>query len=245
MRTSTAAALVLAAALGLAGCGGDADNGAPATPSAASSDDATIDGGTLATRLADAMVEAGSGTMTIELGSGRSATGSFVIHGDSVDQELSLPVQGRTMQLVVKDGVLYLKGVPRAAKPWVKVDPKASDLLSQIISGMVGDLGDPRELARALEGTSVKEVGTRGGVTEYTATIDPAKVFGSSALGPGAASMGTVETRYFVDAQDRPTRLEADLDGRTVVATFAGWGSPVAVQAPPADQVGGFPLRSG
>ena len=186
------------------------------------------------------MVEAGSGTMTVELGSGHRATGSFAVRGDAMDQQMTVPFQGQTMQVVSTGGVIYLKGAPGASKPWVKVDPTADDPFSRILSGVAQAAGDPREMARAVSGTSVTVVGTSGGVTEYTATLDPAQVFGG--LGSDGSAMGAVETHYFVDAQDRPTKLVAQVDGHEVVVTFGNWGKPVSITAPPADQVGTFEI---
>ncbi|HET8768793.1 MAG TPA: hypothetical protein VFM86_15815, partial [Pedococcus sp.] len=83
MKRTTIAAAVLAAALGLAGCGSATDSGSgtaakSSSPAAVKSGDA-VDGAALAKRMTDAMVAAGSGSMAMDFGGQGKASGSFVM----------------------------------------------------------------------------------------------------------------------------------------------------------------------
>ena len=146
------------------------------------------------------------------------------------------------VQVISTGGVLYLKGLPGSSKPWVKIDPKANDPFSKMFASVTGDLGDPRQLARALKGMTAKVVGSSGGTTEYEVSLDPSTMLPDSDLGSAAPSMAPVEAHYFVDARDRPSKIEVQVEGQELVVTFADWGKPITISAPPADQVGTFEI---
>jgi hypothetical protein len=247
-------ALALTAALGLSACGDDGAD--PAAKSSASSTTssgsaasglkagATVDGGDLAMRMTDAMVKAGSGTISMDLGTEGKATGSFSMKGGVMEQEMTMPIQGQTMQIVSTGGIIYMKGLPGSKKPWVKIDPKADDALSQMFAGMAGDMGDPRQLAKALEGTKATVVSSTASATTYDVTIDPKALLGGAAA-TAAPSMEPVKARYTLDSQDRPTSMAVDVQGQSLKIVFGDWGKAVAITAPPADQVGTFQLPTG
>lgn len=250
VKTTWYAALVLAAALGLGACGSetpDAASDVGSTTSSSSTTSAvglavgtTVDGGALGTRMLEAMVEAGSGTMVIDLGAGGTATGSFVMEQGTMRQHLVMPVEGARMEMVAIDGVLYLKGVPGSKKPWVKIDPKAKDMFSQLVSGMLGDLGNPRQFAEAMEGAQATVVSSSASETTYEVTIDPATLLGHRSGQGALPSMAPVTARYVLDGQDRPVSMTVEVEGQDVSATFGDWGKPVTITAPPAGLVGTF-----
>jgi hypothetical protein len=240
------AALALVAGLGLSACGG-AGAGAGAPSSTTSSRSAapgqavgtTIDGGALATRMTDAMAKAGSGTLSMELGSDGKSSGSFAIRGGAIDQQLSMQVQGQAMEIVSTGGVIYLKGLPGSAKPWAKIDLKADDPVSKMFAGLSGDMSDPRQLAKALEGTKATVVSSAADSSVYDVTIDPSKILGEAGS-MAVPSTAPVKARYTLDAQGRPTTMVAQVQGQTVTISYGSWGKPVTIKAPPADQVGPF-----
>ncbi|QGN58242.1 hypothetical protein [Nostocoides sp. HKS02] len=261
MKTSSLAAVALsvaisgALALGACGSSGTATSSSTTSSMAAGASSSaaggalkagdTVDGAALATRMTAAMLKAGSGTLTVDLGATGQVSGAFAIKSGVMEQQMAMTVQGQPMEIVSKGGIIYMKGIPGSTKPWVKIDPKATDPFSTMFAGLTGQMGDPRQLAKALEGTTATVVSSSADATVYDVTIDPSKLTGASGQTSGQTatpSVGPVKARYTLDAQDRPTAMKVDAQGQTVVVTFADWGKPVSVQAPPADQVGAFQL---
>jgi YD repeat-containing protein len=245
MKTASLAAAALVAALGLAACGsGTAGTGSTAasstsrTSSAAPKAGDTVDAGALSTRMREAMTKAGSGSVKMSLGSAGTATGEFSFDGSSMDQRMTMDVNGQQLEVVTKGGTLYIKGLP-GAKPWVKIDPKAKDPVSSLIGRLSGRFGDPRQLAKSLAGTKATVVSSSDSQVVYDVTMDPSAVLGSDASGIVPTS-GPVTVRYTLDSQGRPVSVTTTSSGQTVTVTYSDWGTSVAVTAPPADQVGTF-----
>ena len=251
--TKSFAVVALTAALGLSACGDAGDDaGATSTSSTSSSTSsapsglqagATVDGGELATKMTEAMVKVGSGTITLDLGTEGKATGSFSMKGGVMEQQMTMPIEGQTMQIVSTGGVIYMKGLPGSKKPWVKIDPKADDPVSQMFAGMAGDMGDPRQLAKALEGSKATVVSSTADSSTYDVTIDPKALLGGAAASV-APDAQPVKARYTLDADNRPTLMTVDVQGQSLKISFGDWGKPVTITAPPADQVGTFELPS-
>jgi hypothetical protein len=251
--TKSLAALALAAALGLSACGdagGDSAAKTSSAPSGSASSSAsglragaTVDGAELAAKMTDAMVKAGSGTIALDLGTEGKATGSFAMKGGVMEQQMTMPIEGQTMQIISTGGVIYMKGLPGSKKPWVKIDPKADDAVSQMFAGMAGDMGDPRQLAKALEGSKATVVSSTADASTYDVTIDPKALLGGAAS--AVPSSEPVKARYTLDAENRPTAMTVDVQGQQVKITFGDWGKPVSITAPPADQVGTFQVPTG
>lgn len=252
MKTRTSCtALALVAAIALSGCGstgasrgtGQAGRYGSASQAAVKPGD-QVDGAALATRMTEAMIKAGSGTISMDLAATGKAAGAFVMRQHSTDQHLSMTVQGQPLEIVQVAGLIYMKGLPGSAKPWVKIDPHGTDPLSTMFAGLTGQMSDPRQLAAALHGTKATVVSVAPDATVYDVTLDPNKLLaatGKSASTP-VPSLKPVRAHYTLDAQSRPTKLTVDAQDATITVTFGGWGQPVTITAPPADQVGTFQL---
>ena len=252
MKTTSIAAVAFAAALGLSACGSSdpADPAASKTSSSSSTSSAasgaakagdSVDGAALATRMTDAMIKAGSGTVTMDLGAQGSAKGSFTMKGGKMEQSMEMGIQGQTLQIISTGGVIYMKGLPGSDKPWVKIDPKGTDPMSKMFAGLTGDMGDPRQLATALKGSKATVVSSSGDEFVYDVTIDPSTLMGGGGA-TSSPSAAPVKARYTLDAQDRPTKMTVDAQGQPISIVFADWGKPVTIAVPPADQVGTFEL---
>lgn len=256
MKTTMFAAVALSGALALSACGAPGAAGSSASPTAPSSAGMTssgtgalkagerVDGAALATRMTDAMVKAGSGTVAMDLAAIGKVSGSFVISAGAMQQQMAMTIQGQAMQIVSTGGLIYMKGLPGSAKPWVKIDPRAKDPVSTMFAGLTGSMGDPRQLAKVLRGTTATVVTSSPNATQYDVTIDPSKFTGAAGR-TAVPSVGTVKARYTLDAQDRPTQMDVVAGGQHVKVTFGGWGTPVTIQTPPADQVGTFQIPAG
>jgi hypothetical protein len=252
VKTTSFAAVALSGALALSACG----SSGTATSSSTSSSDSpssasgaalkagdTVDGAALATRMTTAMIKAGSGVLSMDLGATGKVSGSFVMKDRAMEQKMAMTVQGQAMEIISKGGLIYMKGIPGSTKPWVKIDPKATDPLSKLFAGLTGEMGDPRQLAKALEGSKATVVSASPGATQYDVTIDPSKLLGAQGQTP-APSVGPVKARYTLDTQDRPTQMQVNAQGQNVTITFSDWGKPVTIEVPPADQVGTFQIPS-
>lgn len=254
MKTTRIAAVALAAALGLSACGSSDEgsgSGASSTSSASSSSSSssgagagsTVDGAALGKRMADAMEKAGSGAMTMDLGTQGKASGTFSMSKGAMDQRMTMDIQGQTLEVISVGGLVYLKGIPGGSKPWVKIDPKGDDPMSQMFGQMVGEAGanDPRQIAKALEGAKATLVSESADGSVYDVTIDPSALPGA----PDSAPAGDpVTARYTLDSQDRPTEMTVEVEGQKVAITFSDWGVATKIAAPPASQVGTFQLPS-
>lgn len=193
--------------------GSDASSGE--TPAAGS----TVPGTTFGTRMLAAMRAAGSGraTMTITQGTGTTTLAMDFVFGSAGAMQAHATMSGGALggsgtEVVVTDGATYVK-LPKAVggKTWFKTT-----------GANAAAAADPTALAKTFSAAKVVFVGTEGGLQHYTITT----------TGVGA---GTVQA--YLDAQGRPSKVTGSVAGSTLRATYADWGTPVTVTAPPASQV--------
>ncbi|MFC7489772.1 MULTISPECIES: hypothetical protein [unclassified Knoellia] len=245
MRRSGGAALALAGLLALGACGsseGAADTstaqGDKADPAKAGD---TIDAGELAGRMVAAMEKAGSGTMAMDTG-GEKASGDFKYVDGQLQQHTTVPVEGSQMEIIAVGDFVYLKGLPDQAKPWVKIDPKASDPVSQMFKGIAeGGISDPTKMAENLKGTKATLKSSEGGNSTYEFSVDAAKALGTTAPTPSpsaSASTPPLTMTYVLDKDDRPVTISTSVSNQSIKVTYGDWGKKVEITEPPADQVG-------
>jgi hypothetical protein len=244
MRRSGGAALALAGLLALGACGSSED-ATGSTASQAKGD--TIDAGDLAGRMVAAMEKAGSGTMTMDTG-GEKASGDFRYVDGKLQQHTKVPVEGSEMEIIAVGEFVYLKGLPGQAKPWVKIDPKASDPVSQMFKGIAeGGISDPTKMAQNLKGTQATLKSKDGGNSTYEFTVDSAKALGTTATPSPSASAPTqsLTMTYVLDKDDRPVTISTKVADQSISVTYGDWGKKVDIAEPPADQVGPMSFPSG
>lgn len=257
-RTVTAVGLCLTAVLGLTACGGAKPSaGHSANNASASQSQGTgsslsgqagavkvgdvVDGATLTTRVLDATKKAGSGRMTMALGT-QTWRSEFAFAGATMNQHLTIPVQGRTVEMITSGGVIYIKGMPGSTKPWVKIDPKGGkDPMSKLLGSMTNNgLTDPRAMVQSLKGTKARVTGVSGSHTAYELTLDPKALLKGR---PAAPSMAPVRMVYTIDSQNRPVTVKTSVQGRQITITYSDWGTPVTITKPPSSQVGTYQIR--
>lgn len=243
MRRSSGAALALAGLLALGACGSSddtADSKAGDTGSSQVAKGDTVDAGALAGRMVAAMQKAGSGTMSMDTG-GEKATGDFTYVDGKLQQHTKVPVEGSEMEIISVGEFVYLKGLPGQAKPWVKIDPKATDPISQMFKGIAeGGISDPTKMAANLKGTQATVKSKDGDNTTYEFTVDSAKALGTTASPSPSASASTANLtmNYVLDKEDRPVTISTTVAQQSIKVTYSAWGKKVVIAAPPADQVG-------
>lgn len=244
MRRSSGAALALAGLLALGACGASdsgSDTKTTQNDSAATSAKGdTVDASDVAKRMVAAMEKAGSGTMSMDTG-GEKASGDFKYVDGKLQQHTTVPVEGSQMEIIAIGDFVFLKGLPGQAKPWVKIDPKADDPISQMFKGIAeGGISDPTKMAENLKGTQAKVTSTDGGNTTYEFTVDSAKALGAtpSATPSPSASSPALKMTYILDKDDRPVTISTNVANQAIKVTYSDWGKKVDIVEPPADQVG-------
>jgi hypothetical protein len=193
------------------------------------------------------------------------ATGVASGDGKELQMTLTLPAAGSLEERLV-DGTIYMDFGGLAAgrelpegKQWVSVSldelqSRTGTDFSQLLDQ--AETSGPTQGLQYLQGLSgdVEKIGddTVGGehATHYRASIDYAKVAAklpstSTDLAEKLAKLGTVPADVWIDDQDRIVKMHFTIDGSALGAgagtadftmEFTGFGVPVDVQAPPADE---------
>lgn len=257
------AAATLAAALGLAACGGSGTATDTTTTAAAQQgrgasgvkvgDSVAI--AELSTKVADAMKKAGTVKVTMTA-SGETLDGAFS-YVNGVEYSLSGQSQGQQMDMIYVGKVLYLGGPSMASmaagKKWVKIDPKGTDPMSQMMAPLLSSLeqaANPTELLTTMAGVQTTVTKVDGDLVTYetTVTAEQLKAATEKMLGtampslPSSATGGSTITQV-VGADGRPTKVTVKGSGdNDVDLTYSDWGAKVDISAPPAAEVGTFDL---
>ncbi len=182
----------------------------------------------LGERMAQAMVAAksGKGTATASGVASLDLVMEFVfVDPTKMDMHATMKTSGMNLEMVVKGGVFYMKGLPTAAtggKAWIKADPNGTDAFSKQMSSQLQSIGDPRQITKSLSGGTAKLVGEENGLRHYTVT--------------GAPQVTAMEV--YLDKDERPAKFVVTASGITATAEYSDWGVPVTITEPPADQVG-------
>jgi hypothetical protein len=255
-RRGAVAGIVLAFATVLAACGGGGGTGDAAVSIK------TLQAAASNTQAAES--SRFTMDMTVDL-AGEPTTISIdgVIAGDGKNGELtlSMPIVGSLEERIV-DGVIYMNlgSFPGASgelggKQWVKLDPSSLD------EGMLGDLAgqtdsaSPKTGLEYLQGLSgdVEDLGQEDvngqPATHYRASIDYTKVLdelpdASQEARDALAKLRTVPADVWIDGQDRIVKMHLTMDASAfgagagsaeVTMELSDFGTPVDVQAPPAE----------
>jgi hypothetical protein len=149
-------------------------------------------------------------------------------------------------------------GLP-ADTPWLVVDPEAQDEASRQFAALSEELRNsarPEWLTDEMIAADVVTL-TAGDVEEiqgmptrrYVLSFDvagaadaaPEADLAAELEGAVAAGIETVESTLWLDGQYLPRRVATQVptgagDTATLVMTASGWGEPVTIEAPPADQ---------
>jgi hypothetical protein len=194
-----------------------------------------------------------------------SVSGAYDLDNDAMEMDTSggsgSPVP--STETLIVGGKLYLKVPPGlgagVTKPWMSLTLGAgSGPGTSMAAGM-----DPQVMLKELQaitgGLTVLGHETIDGIdtTHYHGTIDPAKIMAKAGEGAGAdmaGHMGTIPIDIWVDGQGRLVRQQTSVSGlegmadsgstptgdMTVTVDYTDLGGPVAITAPPADQVQAF-----
>lgn len=166
---------------------------------------------------------------------------------DSLAMNVSLDIAGQSIQMVLVDKVIYIKGAgmsTNAHKPWIKVDIGGRN---NPFSSMF-DSANPENFTAFLNGvTDMQDKGmeTVDGVDthHYAITVDTAQMVKQNDMfkGQDASGLGlpkAITTDVWVDGDNLPVEISVPLGkAGSVEAHFSQWGDHVSIEAPPSNQV--------
>ena len=160
------------------------------------------------------------------------------------EMELSVDVQGQSLDMRQVDGLFYISGPPATPEgKWLAVDPSdPNDPVAQQFAGLAktGDLNTTfdafREGIQDVEYVGEEEID--GEATDhYVFTVDAAKAAKAQGqpMTPGMPEELTYDVWLTEDDLMRPVSFELGPVAATVDATE--WGEPVEVEAPPESDI--------
>lgn len=260
-RATAVLSLATAAVIGLSACssGGDdkPERGAESTTAAeetveAADFDLTADD--VVARITAASQAAGTVSMemtTDTAGQSMSATG-VLRYGDSAQEmamTMDVPDAGGAVELRVVDGMVYMSMAELTEGKFLQIDPAdTSNPLAAAFAPMMAQM-DPTSQLGTYEGAILsfeksgepEEVG--GALAQpYTMTIDSAVALEAMGGAAGGADLpAELTSTYWVDGDDLIRRVQSESAGATVDMTMSGWGEPVEITAPTADQITELP----
>lgn len=252
-RTVATAVAALAALALVAGCGEDDSSGA-VSGSASSSEEGggeleELEGSDFYATVMEAQEEAGSYRFTLDsgpAGQGVAITGEARYADDGT---LEMTGSGDGMEMVVVDGVLYIKGggIDLGDAEWLAIDSTDPETAGGLF-GSLGSLGDPDMMLGAMEDPEsfelVGEEELDGVATNhYRIGVDSEAYADKLGLPPEIARMfpETIEYDMWVDADDLPRKFSQSIEIQGVATetegTYTDYGVDVQVEAPPAEDV--------
>lgn len=235
-----------------------AAGGESSEPEQTGDGDATIAGAELGRLMLDAMTAAGTASFTGETsaeGGGTTTEGVLRIEAAGTSMRAATQVQGTTVEVVLlPDGAYVSTGDTGDGRPWTRVDAASPDPTAAAMGQFLETFrtaSDPRSSAEVFrqsgDFTVVGPEQIEGvATTRYRGAVPPQALLSSFPEEMRARLEPLLGTEPFgveiwMDDEGRPLRFvqSTTLQGReaTSTQTFSGWGEPVEIQAPPADQI--------
>lgn len=262
-RGIAALSLTAVAVLGLSACSSDsgekadrpaagAEASAPAEEVAEVGSDFDLTKDDFVERVTAAAQAAGTVTMDMTTtGSGVTQTATGVIRYTDGAQDLAMTMEvpgTGTIDFKMVGGIVYMQMPQLTGDKYLQIDPDdTSNPLSQSFAGMEGQFDPTGTLAGLADAvTSFEKVGEPqevGGALaqEYAVVID-SSALSDPAVAEELAAAGTslppeLTYSYWIDADDQMRRVTTEVAGVGTDVTFSGWGEPVDITAPTADQI--------
>ncbi|WP_019808925.1 hypothetical protein [Saccharomonospora halophila] len=264
MRRPALAAGAAALVLALAGCGNTVDGQASDGTGGTAGDGGFMNLSELASSSSDKASEASSSRFTMEttaMGQTMRAEGQARYAGADTAMSMTMDIQGQPMEMRMVDRTMYMKmpqgqGAALGAetgKPWVEMSLDGDNPMAEAMGGAdMAEQSDPTRILEQLEQFGGEIVDTRETtldgeqVTRYTVELDMAKaatMMGGEQLRaePQPSQGTTIPMELYLDSANLPVRIEMDMEvmgqSSSMVMNYTDWGTPVTIEAPPADQV--------
>ncbi len=273
VRRALATAAATATVLALAGCGGDDDKAADkssatssasssasesasesASDSSASADAAgsgeEISADEFAGLLKDALDKATTTHVTMDLGTFGSGEGDadYTKSPPELAMTMTMDALGGDVEVRLVDGTMYMKSAAFGDK-WISTSLDDPD-------SPLGALGAQLDVTKQIEvfADSVTAATYDGAedvdgesFDHYTATVDTEKLLQNlPSQAAGQAELPDSMTQeWWFDDEGLIRKFSSDFGGATTVMTLSDWGSDVAIEAPPSDEVTTMPGGGG
>ena len=214
-----------------------------ASESASESSGEPYDAETIIPAMEGALGEASSARIQMDL-SGQaemSMDGQMAMAEEFADgeMELTLDIQGQSLDLRLVDGLIYVSGPPATpAGKWLEVDPQdPQDPLAQQFAGLTqsGDLNTTFDAFKAglQEVEYVGEEDIEGDAVEhYVFTVDAAKAAEAQGQPMSPGMPEALDYDVWLTQDDLMRRVAFDLGPVKAEVNATEWGEPVDVEAP-------------
>jgi hypothetical protein len=253
-RGLAALSVATVAVLGLTACSSDSE-GAGSDRSASSEQTAeevveetgfTADD--FAKRVTLAAIEAGSVTMTMSTttqGVTMDMTADVVFTDSSQNMRATADMDGTSFDMLVVDGVIYMSMGELTGGKYIAIDPNdATDPMASSFSGITDQL-DPTSSIKALDGAivSIEKSGEPEEIDgvqaqPYTVVVDTTKMNNPAAADlPEGTLPAEISYEYWVGPDDLMRKVVMDAAGTSIEMLMTGWGEPLEIVAPTADQI--------
>jgi len=198
------------------------------------------------------------------LGQSVKSTGQGRFDGANSAMAMTIDTSMGQMEMRLVDKTVYMKlpGAQAAqlgnGKPWLEIDSNGDAPASKVLSGSLS-AAEQNDPSKTLEQIKSEQTTLNGEpVNHYTLDLDFAKTAGQLPGGLSDQAMGSLKGKnvhipmeLWLNAEQLPVQIVMDMgplmqaagtptqggDSKMTV-TYSDWGTPVDVQAPPADQVG-------
>jgi hypothetical protein len=173
-----------------------------------------------------------------------SASGDMDMKSNPLRADLRLDsstLGGSGSRLLMVDNAMYLH-VPALGKKYAKISLAGKDSpLAQLGLSSLDPSAMLEQFGKAVSGGTYVGTETIDGTAtdHYRLSLDPKAIASAlpSLSADSGATPGTETVDVWFDGEGRYKRMKMDAAGETVTETFADWGKPVTVKAPPANQV--------
>ncbi|HEY4019600.1 MAG TPA: hypothetical protein VGM75_12980 [Pseudonocardiaceae bacterium] len=212
-------------------------------------------------------------TVQVTMKNGAGTTSGSIKFGDPVAEKMTLNTAAGSEQVLLVNNVFYVQIPGMQAltnKPWVKIDPNnTSNPGDQIFGALVNSIkqnADPSQMIKNLEaggtltGTDTEQLNGQT-TTHYKVTVDIDKMIANEADPTMKQMLGMAKQQglqnypveVWLDSHGLPLQTTINMpslsaapgSGGVSTITYANWGAPVTISAPPDDQVGTMPGTGG
>lgn len=205
-------------------------------------------------RIEAAMQEAGTMTMVSD---------GTPMQVEILEDSINVRSDETDESVIFVDGVLYVEAGPDIAdmvdgKGWIVIDPDSDDPMSQMFTPVLSAMssmaepaavmpaGDKDATVSAVDGD---EVTLEFVLTEAEVRAHLSEIYGAdlNSLSDVPELSGGMTHRYTVDTSTwLPVRIETDHSDQSMsVVEYTGFGEPVDIEAPPAEDTSPFTLDFG
>lgn len=212
-------------------------------------EDAPPDAAALADTVAAKAASKQSTHVRFELGGITTGEGSYRIAPDlAADVSMSAP-DGQSRYIVL-DKAIYLRQ-QGGEKPWVRFAAGSGSVVeSMAVQANISVQLARMKAAGTITDTAKEDIDGRA-TTRYSIDLDvdrltayePAEGLKASLRELRKQGITRIPYRLWLDEEKLPVKVVIEIAGQSSIVRYGKWGEPIAITAPPADQVVDAPKR--